>query len=151
MIADKKQRLTLQNMQMLINKDHLMLFFDSVKTDKQINDVIESVGGVGREKIFSNKGYARYLCHLDEKNKQKYNIDDVFEFADIRHYKDYIEGENGKDNKLVELFHIIKEYNIIEWCDLIDYALEYDVELLKTIRDNAYVLREYMKSKYFSK
>lgn len=130
---------------------HLMIFFDSVKTDKQIQEVISLVGGVGKEKIYSNKGYARYLCHLDEKGKNIYNIDDVFEFADIKHYKDYIETENGQDDRFILILQLIKEYNIIEFSDLIDFALENDKDLLKTIKANAYIIREYMKSKYFSK
>ena len=40
---------------------HLMIFFDGLKSEKQIKEVIEQVGGVGKEKIYSNKGYARYL------------------------------------------------------------------------------------------
>lgn len=130
---------------------HLMIFFDGLKSEKQIKEVIEQVGGVGKEKIYSNKGYARYLCHLDEKGKNVYNIDDVMEFADIKHYKDYIETENGQDDKFVLILQLIKEYNIIEFADLIDFALENDKDLLKTIKSNAYILREYMKSKYFSK
>lgn len=130
---------------------HLMIFFEGVKSDKQINNIIETVGGVGREKIFSNLGYARYLCHLDEKNKNLYNTDDVVEFAGIRHYKDYIESENEEDDKLVNVLQIVREYNIIEWCDLIEFAVDNDVDMLKTIKANAYLLREYMKSKYFRK
>lgn len=129
---------------------HLLIFFESPKSDNQINDILESVCGVGREKVFSAVGYARYLCHLDEKNKNVYNIDDVVEFADIKHYKDFIESENEEYDKLVEVLQIVREYNIIEWCDLIDFALENDVEFLKTIKANAYLIREYIKSKHFS-
>ena len=44
---------------------HLMLFFGSLKSDSQIKEIVDIVGGVGCEPIISNRQYARYLCHLD--------------------------------------------------------------------------------------
>ena len=49
---------------------HVMFMFDGKKSDDQWNDIKSSFGGVGTERIESTRGYARYLCHLD--NPEKY-------------------------------------------------------------------------------
>lgn len=47
--------------------------FDGVKTIEQAKDLFEQIGGVGCEKVNSIRGYARYLCHLDNPEKAQYD------------------------------------------------------------------------------
>jgi len=56
---------------------HVMLMFDNVKTDEQAKEVFDSIGGVGLERVNSTRGYARYLCHLDNPEKHQYPTDGV--------------------------------------------------------------------------
>ena len=51
---------------------HVVIMFDSVKTIEQAVAVFEKIGGVGCEKVNSIRGYARYLCHLDNPEKFQY-------------------------------------------------------------------------------
>ena len=44
---------------------HVLIMFDSVKTSEQAREIFDKIGGVGCEKVTSIRGYARYLCHLD--------------------------------------------------------------------------------------
>ena len=44
---------------------HVLIMFDSVKTVEQARDIFLKIGGVGCEIVNSLRGYARYLCHLD--------------------------------------------------------------------------------------
>ena len=48
---------------------HVMIMFDSVKTREQAQDIFNLIGGVGCEIVQSLRGYARYLCHLDNPDK----------------------------------------------------------------------------------
>ena len=52
---------------------HVLIMFDSVKTMEQAKEIFDKVGGVGCEKVNSLRGYARYLCHLDNPEKFQYN------------------------------------------------------------------------------
>ena len=56
---------------------HILLKFDSVKTVAQARAVFETIGGVGCEPVKSLTSYARYLCHLDETDKERYSPSDV--------------------------------------------------------------------------
>ena len=44
---------------------HVMVMYEGVKTQDQFKAFRDSFGGVGCEYVQSPKGYARYLCHLD--------------------------------------------------------------------------------------
>ena len=56
---------------------HVLIMYDSVKTSEQAKELFALIGGVGCEVVQSIRGYARYLCHLDNPEKFQYNIDDV--------------------------------------------------------------------------
>lgn len=61
---------------------HVMIMFEGVKTVEQALDVFRQIGGVEYcEQIQSLRGYARYLCHLDNPEKHQYNTEDVISFV----------------------------------------------------------------------
>ena len=61
---------------------HVLIMFDSVKTIEQALDLFKLIGGVQYcEQIQSIRGYARYLCHLDNPEKAQYNVDDINSFS----------------------------------------------------------------------
>ena len=51
---------------------HVILMFDGKKSEDQVREVFARIGGVGLERVQSIRGYARYLCHLDNPEKQQY-------------------------------------------------------------------------------
>ncbi len=66
---------------------HLLLMFDGLKNfETQVKPLFDEIGAVGREKVASTRGYARYLCHLDNPEKARYSESDVIEIggADYR-------------------------------------------------------------------
>ena len=50
---------------------HIIIMFDSVKSIDQAKAIFDKIGGVGCEKVNSIRGYARYLCHLDNQHHIK--------------------------------------------------------------------------------
>ena len=70
---------------------HVLLMFEGKKDyEKQIKPIFDSIGAVGREYVHSIRGYARYLCHLDNPEKHQYNIGDVISLSGA----DFIEMTN---------------------------------------------------------
>ena len=52
---------------------HVLLMFEGVKDyETQVKPIFAEIGGVGREMVNSARGYARYLCHLDNPEKAQY-------------------------------------------------------------------------------
>lgn len=62
---------------------HVILMFDNVKTLAQAKEICESFGGVGCEKVNSLRGVARYLCHLDNPDKFRYDEKDIRQFGGV--------------------------------------------------------------------
>ena len=56
---------------------HVMFMFEGKKSEDQFDFIKSLFGGVGNELILSRKGYARYLCHLDNPEKAQYHISEV--------------------------------------------------------------------------
>lgn len=55
--------------------------FDSVKTDKQAKELFDKIGEVGLQRVNSTRGYARYLCHLDNPEKAQYDQSDAIQLG----------------------------------------------------------------------
>lgn len=125
---------------------HIMMMFSSVKSEQQARDIISECGGVGCEVIRDTKLYARYLCHLDSPDKQKYSPDDVLSFGND--YKTFINNE--KEDKsmtlLLDLLIYIEAGNfrtIRELCRSLLQDCMYDE--VKYVSSHAFFIREYLR------
>ena len=57
---------------------HVMLMFESpVEYETRVTPIFAEIGAVGREMVNSARGYARYLCHLDNPEKFQYSPSEV--------------------------------------------------------------------------
>lgn len=123
---------------------HVMFMFDGVKTPDQFDEIRQLIGGVGTEFIQSKRGYARYLCHLDQHDKHKYNTDDVIQFGGA----DYsLEVASNADKRKVtkEIITYIRNNNITAFCELMDYAMEYEPEWFDALTTHcAYIANMYI-------
>lgn len=60
---------------------HLMFMFPGKKAPEDVFEIFDCLKGVRPEIVQSVGGMARYLCHLDEHDKNKYSPSDVKCFA----------------------------------------------------------------------
>lgn len=125
---------------------HVLILFDGVKTIDQAKEIINSFGGVGCERVNSIRGYARYLCHLDNPEKAQYKVDDVISFCGA----DYISVVSLPSDKYIaisDMLEFCKNNEIYAFSDLVDYARENRQDWFVTLCDNGtYIVKEYLKS-----
>ena len=125
---------------------HIMYVFDGKKTEKQIQEINDMIGAVGIERVNSLKGYARYLCHLDEKDgKVRYPVSDVQALGGIK-YEEIIKEAADKYKISQEILSFCKQNGIIAYCDIVDYAIENNMEWYIQLIDNPHVFINYLKS-----
>lgn len=126
---------------------HIILMFEGKKSLEQVREVIASFGGVGCQGINSIRGYARYLCHLDNPEKAQYKPEDVRSFGGA----DYIATiglPTDKYKAIREMKQFIEDNDIYAYCDLFDYACDERPDWFRTLCDNGtVVIKEYLKSK----
>lgn len=126
---------------------HVMVMFDNVKTTDQAEEFFKSFGGVGVEIIKSRRAYARYLCHLDNPEKFRYEIDDVRAYGGA----DYIHEIGTCSDKLQsirEMRQYVNEFDIICYADLFDFAADNRSDWFDCLcNSGAYTMKEYIKSR----
>ena len=120
---------------------HVLIMFDSVKTSDQAKEVFELIGGVGCQKVASLRGYARYLCHLDNPEKHQYSVNDVMQFGGVD-YQDVIGLVTDKYVAISEMMDFCKKYNITNFALLADYAREHNQGWFRTLADTSTVFMD---------
>lgn len=125
---------------------HVMFMFEGKKSKEQVKKIFDSFGGVGCEVIGSIRGYARYLCHLDNPEKHQYSISDVLMFggADYLHI---IGLASDKYKGVREMIEFINTNGILHFADMLEYCSVHRPDWFKLLCDNsAYIVKEYIFS-----
>lgn len=126
---------------------HVMIMFDGPKPADHARAIFDKIGGVGCDAVVSVRGYARYLCHLDNPEKHQYDQGDVRQLSGA----DYVAAIGLPTDK----YKAVQE--MIDWCestgcdsfaDLINHARVSHFDWFRVLCDSAtVVMKEYLKSK----
>lgn len=125
---------------------HVMVMFEGKKSDDQVKTLFDSIGGVGLERVESLRGYARYLCHLDNPEKAQYNPSDVVSMNGSDY--SYTIGIVADKYKAVrEMISFCKANQIVSYAELLEYAsAEQDTWFRILCDSGTVVMKEYLKS-----
>lgn len=130
---------------------HVMVMFEGKKSVEQIKEIFEAIGGVGMETVQSVRGYARYLCHMDNPEKAQYNPEDVISLGGAD-YPAIINLATDKYKAIDEMIDFCDEKNIYAYSDLLRYAKEFRRDWFRILCDSGtMVIKEYLKSKSWQK
>lgn len=126
---------------------HVMVIYDSVKNfEKDVQPLFKAIGGVGREVIASPRGYARYLCHLDNPEKHQYMTSDVIALGGIV-YDDVIHTDADDCKVINEICTWCRSNKIYSMAQLMDYAYTARPDWYQLIAlHRAYVIGRYLQS-----
>lgn len=126
---------------------HVLMMYDGVKTPEQAREIFESFGGVGCEPVQSVRGYARYLCHLDNPEKHQYSPDDVCSYCGA----DYISATGQQADKyaaIAQMMQWVATNDVIAYSDLLEYAATNRLDWFRVLCDSGtMVIMEYIKSR----
>lgn len=129
---------------------HVILMFDGKKSVEQAKAIFDTFNGVGCEVVKSIRGYARYLCHLDNPEKAQYDPSQVRNLCGA----DYITTIGLAVDKYIaisEMEEFCEKYNVISFFALSKYARRCRPDWHRVLADSATVyMREYLRSKQWS-
>ena len=129
---------------------HVILMFDSVKTIEQAREVFSTINGVGCEVVKSIRGYARYLCHLDNPEKAQHDPSQVTSLCGAD-YMSTIGLASDKYSALSEMQDFCDKYKVVSFYKLAKYARLHRPDWHRILCDcGAVFMREYLKSKEWS-
>lgn len=126
---------------------HIILMFEGVKTPDQAKEVLDKIGCVGLEVINSLRGYARYLCHLDNPEKAQYKQEDVVALCGAD-YSSVIGLATDKYKAIGEIIDFCIAHDVVSYAQLLEYARLNRFEWFRVLCDNGtVVVKEYLKSR----
>jgi hypothetical protein len=129
---------------------HIMIMYDNKKSIEQAKENFEKIGGVGCQIVNSPRGYARYLCHLDNPEKHQYSIEEVKSFGGAD-YMDTISLITDKYKIIGEMQDFCDRYDVTSFYLLCNYARKNRSDWFRVLCDNAALyMKEYLKSKKWS-
>lgn len=129
---------------------HIMMMFEGKKSLDQVREIFSQFGGVGCEVVGSLRGYARYLCHLDNPEKQQYSVDQVQSFAGAD-YVNVIGLPTDRFKAIAEMEAFCDKYDVTSFYLLSKYASSFRSDWHRVLCESASVyMREYLKSRKWS-
>jgi len=133
---------------------HVLLMFESVKDFSQVKDITDKVNAAVPIKCNGTRGMVRYFAHLDNLEKFQYDKNGIVGHggADVAEFLKPTLGERYVF--IWEMREYVRKNDILEFCDLFDYAAENRFEdWFPLLCDScAYVMGQFIKScrnKYF--
>lgn len=100
---------------------HVLICYDTVKTVEQFDKLRETFGGVGHEIVQSKRGYARYLCHLDNPEKAQYDPAEVISLGG-ESYTELIRSSADEVTAIGEMMDFIDQNEIIYYSEFVRYC-----------------------------
>lgn len=125
---------------------HVIVMYEGKKSREQVLELFSSFGGVGLEVVSSVRGYARYLCHLDNPEKAQYDTSDVLCLGGSD-YLDVIGLPVDRYKAIGEMIDFAIENGNSSYSDLLIYSKQYRPDWFRVLCDNgSFVMKEFLKS-----
>lgn len=126
---------------------HGALFFDSLKSYSQVSNLISGKlnGPTHVEIIMSPSGMFDYFTHAANPEKTLYNLEDIESGSGFE--LDQFLIEHDPDSFLADTIDLIEEHGFIEFTELVSFAREHDVILLKLIVNKTYFFAKLLDSR----
>lgn len=129
---------------------HVIVMYEGVKSDDQVRDFFQSFGGVGLERVGSIRGYARYLCHLDNPEKHRYDTSLVRSFSGAD-YADTISLSSDRYTIIGDMMYFCDSEGVYSFAELLRYARDHKYDWFRVLSDSgAVVMMSFLKSKSWS-
>lgn len=129
---------------------HVLVMFQGKKTKEQAKSLFDAIGGVGLEVVNSTRGMARYLCHLDNPEKEQYDVGKVIEFGGAD-YQTLISLPSDKYGTLKEILDFIERNDVVSFSELLRWCGNNNEKWFRALSDNcAYIVKEYLSSRYYA-
>lgn len=126
---------------------HIVLMFDGKKNVEQVVELLKPLNAVGCKNIVNLRSYVRYLCHLDDKDKVLYNIEDVISFGGADYYS-IIDLPAERYQHLSEIMQFCVQNDIYCFSELSLYCMVHRKDWFRILVDkNTIFLREFLKSR----
>lgn len=119
---------------------HIILCYSGPTTFKCVKSITDSLNQPIPISLEQVRGYFRYLTHKDNPEKYQYNEKDITTINDfdIDNYNDL--SVSQIKSIMIDIQKIIRDNNIFEYCDLLDFLLDNDLLSYLDVAQNHTIL-----------
>lgn len=125
---------------------HVLVMFSTVKTYEQVMELVGDLGGTSAVAVEDVKAYARYLCHMGQRDKAQYSPDDVLQFGGAD-YAEVVEGTSDKVKAIAEMEDFCEEQGIVSYATLSRYARQQRPDWYRVLVWNGRHIKDVLKSR----
>lgn len=127
---------------------HILLMFGGVKSYEQVCEVLAPLNCPIPERCHNAKALVRYMAHLDNPDKYQYSVADIIAHGGVDLSELLRPSASERYTIIREMCEFIKDNNIVEFQDLMDYAMinHFDDWFPMLCDNSAYVVGQYIKS-----
>lgn len=107
---------------------HGLIQFDSLKSRSQVEDILSPLNAPLPVITLSPNSYFRYFCHMDDKNKYQYNINDITYFGSFD--RNFLENNASSiDIRIkMDICQFVIDNDITSISSLMSYSLAHEPE-----------------------
>lgn len=127
---------------------HILLMFGGVKTYEQVKEITDILNAPIPERCHNAKAMVRYMVHMDNPDKAQYSQSDIVAHGGVDLAELLRPSSSERYTIIGEMVSFIKYNDIVEFQDLVDYALsnEFDRWFPLLCDNSAYIVGQYIKS-----
>lgn len=127
---------------------HILLLFGGVKSYEQVKELTDQINCPIPVRCHNAKAMVRYMTHMDNPDKVQYSKDDVKAYGGVDLAEFYRPNSSERYTIVREMIKYVQENKIIEYKDLVDYAMEnhFDDWFPLLCDSCTYVVNQYIKS-----
>ena len=127
---------------------HVLLMYGGVKSYEQVLELCQELNCPIPQKCLNAKALVRYMAHLDNPEKAQYSVQNIIGHGGVDVSELLRPSASERYALIKEMVVFIKEYNIIEFQDILDYAvINRCDDWFPLLCDNsAFVVDKYIKS-----
>lgn len=126
---------------------HLLVLLSGQHVEQYYRDLFSSIGGVGCLRVRDKTAYIRYLCHLDQPDKEQLNINDVVSFGGLD-YSILCKNCVSDVYTVFDILKMINDYRISNFAELVDMCVSNNLGMLDTLLSKSSVIilvKEYIR------
>ena len=131
---------------------HIIICYQGPTSYNVVKSLCDSLNCPIPQYLESVKGYYRYLTHMDNPEKAQYSKDDIqtLNGFNILNYVEITKAEAAEYKRKIQT--LIREKDIIEYCDLLDYLIDNSLfEELDIAMNNTLLFNNYIKSRKYKR
>lgn len=131
---------------------HIIICYQGPTSYNVVKNLCDSLNCPIPQYLESVKGYYRYLTHMDNPEKAQYSKDDIeaLNGFNILNYVEITKAEAAEYKRKIQT--LIREKDIIEYCDLLDYLIDNSLfEELDIAMNNTLLFNNYIKSRKYKR